>query len=268
MKIKKLRIENFRSFQDETIHLNKYACFVGPNGAGKSTVLSALNVFFQERASATDTTRLIDEDYFCKDTSRPIRITVTFDDLQPQVREELSAYVRQDELVVSVEAHFDSSEGSGSVRHFGQRLGMAAFRPFFEAEKSGAKAGELGQIYDGLRATYTDLPNARSKDDKAEALRTYEAAHADQCVLIPSADDFYGVNSTGKLAKFVQWIYVPAVKNAGDEGQEAKNTALGKLIARTVRSRTNFDADLEALKNDALARYRELLDRNQASLTD
>ena len=58
MKIKSIRIENFRSFQDETIVLNSYSCFVGPNGAGKSTVLAALNVFFQERAeSATDITK-------------------------------------------------------------------------------------------------------------------------------------------------------------------------------------------------------------------
>lgn len=74
MKIKSMRIENFRSFQDDTVSLNRYSCFVGPNGAGKSTVLAALNVFFQERhASATDISKLVDEDYFSKNTSHPIR---------------------------------------------------------------------------------------------------------------------------------------------------------------------------------------------------
>jgi len=53
MRIKTIRIENFRSFEHETIDLNAYNCFVGPNGAGKSTVLAALNVFFQERASSS-----------------------------------------------------------------------------------------------------------------------------------------------------------------------------------------------------------------------
>lgn len=269
MKIKTIRIENFRSFQDETIFLNRYSCLVGPNGAGKSTVLAALNVFFQERsASATDISKLVDEDYFGKDTTKPVKVTLTFDDLNQAAREELAAYVRQDELVVTAEAAFDTATLSGPVRHFGQRLGIEAFRPFFDAEKSGAKAADLTQIYDGLRTQFGELPNARSKDDKAQALRDYEAAHPDQCVLIPSADDFYGVNSTGKLARFVQWVYVPAVKDAGEEGQEAKNTALGKLIARAVRSRTNFDTELETLKNETLARYRELLDRNRVSLTE
>jgi len=268
MKIKSVRIENFRSFQDETITLNRYSCFVGPNGAGKSTVLAALNVFFQDRAAATDISKLVDEDYFCKNTAHPARITLTFDELDQRARDELVAYVRQDELVVTAEAVFDAVAGVGVVRHYGQRLGMEQFRPFFDAEKAGAKASDLTQIYDGLRAQIAELPNARSKDDKAQALRDYEVAHPAQCVLIPSADDFYGVNSTGKLARFVQWVYVPAVKDAGEEGLEAKNTALGKLIARAVRTATNFDAELDALKADALGRYRELLERNQASLTN
>lgn len=269
MKIKTIRIENFRSFQDETISLNRYSCFVGPNGAGKSTVLAALNVFFQEKAaSATDITKLSEEDYFARNTGVPVRITVTFDEMGAAALEQLGAYARQNELVVTVEAAFDQATGVGQVRHFGQRLGMELFRPFFDAEKAGAKAGELATIFEGLRQNFADLPNARSKDDKADALRQFEAAHPDQCVLIPSEDSFYGVNSTGKLAAFVQWVYVPAVKDAGEEGLESKNTALGKLIARAVRTRTNFDAELDALKTETLARYKELLDRNQESLTE
>ena len=269
MKIKSIRLENFRSFDDDSILLNRYSCFVGPNGAGKSTVLAALNLFFQEKAgSATDISKLTDEDYFGKNTNRPIRITVTFDELRPDAEAALAAYVRQNELAVTAEAVFDPATGVGQVRHFGHRLGMETFRPFFDGDKAGAKAGELAPIYDGLRAQFAELPNPRSKDDRAQALRDYEAANPDQCVLLPSADDFYGVNSTGKLAAFVQWVFVPAVKDAGEEGKEAKNTALGKLIARAVRTRTNFDAELEALRTDTLTRYRELLERNQESLTE
>jgi len=269
MRIKPIRIQNFRSFEDETIHLSRYSCFVGPNGAGKSSVLAALNIFFREQSgAATDVTKLVDEDYFSKITANPVRITVTFDDLNQTAQTELSAYVRQIELVVSVEAVFDVNTGFGAVKHFGQRSGMTEFRCFFEAEKAGTKAGELATIFDTLRQQFPDLPNPRSKDDKAAALRTYEATRPDRCVLIPSEDNFYGVNSTGKLAAFVQWVFVPAVKDAGEEGQEAKNTALGKLIARAVRTRTNFEAELESLKNQTLTTYRELLERNQAALTE
>ncbi|MEX5283379.1 MAG: AAA family ATPase [Nitrospiraceae bacterium] len=269
MKIKKLRIENFRSFSDQEFALNRYTCFVGPNGAGKSTVLCALNVFFKEQdSSATDTSKLSDEDFFARQTDKPIHITVTFDDLSDEAKSELSDYVRQDELVVTAEAQFDPQSGLAQVRHFGQRLGMAEFRPYFEAMKVNAKADELNGIYTKLQETFTDLPAARSKEAKADALRQYESENSDKCVLIRSEDNFYGINSTGKLAPFVQWVYVPAVKDAGQEGQEAKNTAFGRLIARTVRSRTNFDEDIKALKEETLTKYKELLERNRAGLND
>jgi len=269
MKIKTIQIENFRSFLDETISLNQYSCFAGANGAGKSNILAALNVFFQERAaSTTDVSRLIDEDYFRKDTSNPIRITLTFEDLSAIAQTELAAYVRQDELVVTAEAEFTEESGFGEVRHYGHRMGMEEFRVFFDRMKAGANAAELTEIFTGLRERFTGISNARSKADRAESLRVYESEYPDNCTLIPSADDFYGVNSTGKLAKFVQWVFVPAVKDAAEEGQEGKNTALGKLVARAVRARTNFDAELETLRSETLTKYRELLDRNQESLTE
>ena len=31
MKLRELRIQNFRSFKDETIQFDDYTCFVGPN---------------------------------------------------------------------------------------------------------------------------------------------------------------------------------------------------------------------------------------------
>lgn len=269
MKIKSIRIENFRSFLDETINLNRYSCFVGPNGVGKSSILAALNVFFREQASSTtDVVRLTDEDYFNKITSNPIRITVTFDDLSTSAQAELAAYVRQNELVVTVEAVFDPNCGFGETRHFGQRMGMAEFHQFFDAEKTGARVAELNTIFERLREQFPDLPNPRSKDDKINALHNYESTHSERCILIPSEDNFYGINSTGKLSAFAQWVFVPAVKDAAEEGQESRNTALGKLITRAVRTRVNFDTELETLKSSTLTSYRELLQRNQASLTD
>lgn len=268
MKIKSVRIENFRSFQDQTIPLSAYTCFVGANGAGKSSILAALNVFFREQdASATDSARLSAEDFFQKTTDTPVRVTVTFADLSPEAEAALSAYVRQQELVITAEATFDENTGVAQVRHYGQRLAMTQFRPFFEAEKAGQPAAELSGIYDTLRTQFPDLATARSKDAKIEALRAYEEAHADQCVLVPSEDNFYGINSTGKLSGFVQWIYVPAVKDAGDEGQESKNTALGKLINRVVRTRSNFDSALVELRSETASKYKDLLQQNQENLT-
>ena len=114
MRISSVRIENFRSFEDETLPLNNYACLVGPNGAGKSTVLTALNVFFRESENLpTDLSQLDQEDFHCKHTDKPIQITVTFTDLDDEAQEDFSDYVRQGQLVVSAVATFDGCHGEG-----------------------------------------------------------------------------------------------------------------------------------------------------------
>jgi predicted ATPase len=269
MRIRAIRIENFRSFRDETVYLNRYSCFVGPNGAGKSNVMAALNVFFRDSASlGLDVSRLVDEDFFHKNTSNPIRVTVTFCDLSPRATEDLKAYVRNSELVVVAEAHFDASVGSASLKHFGSRPVMEEFRRYFEAEKNGAKVADLKNIYVELRHLRSELPGPGTKDAMAEALRNFEAAHPELCTLIPSEDNFYGVAGAGKLSPFIQWVYVPAVKDVGEEAEEAKNTALTKLVARVVRGRTNFETALETLKAETLRKYSDLLSENRSALND
>jgi hypothetical protein len=100
-----------------------------------------------------------------------------------------------------------------------------------------------------------------------EDLRNYEAAHPELCVLIPSEDQFYGVSrGTNRLQRYLQWVFVPAVKDAATEQLEAKNTALGKLLARTVRATVSLQAPIDALQQDAREKYAALLGENQQAL--
>ena len=275
MRIASVRIENFRSFKDETIPFNNYACLVGPNGAGKSNVLTALNVFFRESDGIpTDLSKLNQEDFHCKDTDNPIKITVTFADLSQEAKEDFSDYVRQDQLVVSAEATFDKATGDratgkADVNQYGQRLGMPAFAPFFQALDEGEKVPELKGIYQGLQGAHAGLPAPGTKAAMVRALHEYETERSDDCELIPSEDQFYGFSKgTNRLAKHVQWVYVPAVKDATSEQVEARNSALGKLLARTVRSKTNFDESVSKLRADMQEQYQELLDGNQHVLNE
>ena len=270
MRISAVRIENFRSFEDETLPLNNYACLVGPNGAGKSTVLTALNVFFRESENLpTDLSQLDQEDFHCKHTDKPIQITVTFTDLDDEAQEDFSDYVRQGQLVVSAVATFDGATGKAQVKQYGQRLGMRVFAPFFEAADAGKKVVELKKIYAGLLETCPNLSAPGTKDAMIQALHDFEAARPGECELIPSEDQFYGFSrGANRLAKHIQWVYVPAVKDATSEQVEARNSALGKLLARTVRSKTNFDETVKALRADMQQQYQALLDGYQHVLDD
>lgn len=270
MKIKSVRIENLRSIKDETVHFDDYTCFVGANGAGKSTILFALNVFFRDASgSATNVALLSAEDFHGKNTKEAIRITVTFAELSADAQEDFKDYFRQGELVVRAEAVFDDQATAAPVKQFGQRAGMTDFRPFFELLAGVGTAAALKELFKTLRAARPDIASATAKDAMAEALREYEAARPDECIMIPSEDQFYGVSKgANRLEKYLQWVFVPAVKDASEEQAEAKNTALGKLLARTVRSKVNFTEDLAALRETASKSYAELLASRQGVLTE
>ena len=270
MRIAKVRIQNFRSFKDQTIEFDPYTCLVGPNGSGKSNVFGALNIFFgEDEHSPTSLTSLEEEDFHNKDTSGPIRITVTFSDLSPQAKEDLKAYVRHDQLVVTAGAEWDAESQTAKVRQVGERLVMKGFASYFEAEKAKASATDLKAIFGRLRAEYPGVTAATTKDAMRDALREFEEANPNLCELMESPDQFYGV-SRGEhlLNKHIQWVFVPAVKDAATEHREAKDSALGQLLARTVKTRELFKEKLAAVKEEAVAKYQAILSENQGALED
>ncbi len=268
MKIESVRIENLRSFRDETVHFDAYTSLVGPNGGGKSTVLCALNIFFRETDNAsTDVTSLSTEDFHQKNTKDPVRITVMFTDLSDTAKEDFKDYFRQEKLIVSAVAAFDSATNRAEVKQYGLRLGMEELRPFFQAEGDRRPVAELKAIYQQLREKHTSLPISGSKDAMIEALRTYEGAHSELAVPIPSEDQFYGVTrGANRLEKYIQWVYVPAVKDVTTEQTEAKNTSLGKLLARTVRLKVKFDDSIRELQQKTEMEYGQILEKNQGAL--
>lgn len=270
MRIASVGIKNFPSFADETITFNDYTCLVGPNGCGKSTVLCALNVFFRETANtATDLSQLDKEDFHQKNTAEPIEITLTFTELSTEAQKDFADYYRQGKLIVSAIAAFDENTGKAEVKQFGKRTGMPQFSEFFQAMGEGSKVAELRQIFATIEKEFPDLPAASTKDAMFTALRDYETAHPDQCTLLQSKDEFYGVSrGANRLAQYMQWVYVPAVKDATTEQLEAKNTALGKLLARTVRAKTNFDDAVKEFRTNAQDAYQALLDENQHVLQE
>ncbi len=268
MKLTEIRIQNFRSFQDQTVYLDDYTCFVGPNGSGKSTILMALNVFFRENGSTvTDVCTLAEEDFHHKNTKDPIRITVTFEQLSEAAQREFRHYFRRGKLVIFAQALWDPGSRSAAVKHYGSRLVMRAFAPYFEADEKGAKADELKTIYVGIRGQFSDLPQATTKPAMVAALRGYEEGHADQCELIDEPNQFYGfTRGDYHLENHIQWVYVPAVKDASTEQEEGSKTALGQLLARTVRTKLNFSEAIQRLKDGVEEKYQEILAAQEDAL--
>jgi putative ATP-dependent endonuclease of the OLD family len=271
MKIKSVRIRNLRLFKDVTVPFNDYTCLVGPNGSGKSTILCALNVFFRETENAaTNLSQLDREDFHHKNTAEPIEITVTFTDLSSDAEKDFSDYYLQGKLVVSAVATFNESTGRAEVKQWGERLGLPDFKEFFRAVGDQKTVPELRELYNNIRQTKTEIPPPGTKDAMISALRKYESKHSDQLELIRSEDQFYGITrGANRLAKYILWVFVPAVMDATTEQLEERNTALGKLLARTVRAKINFEEEeVKTLREETQERYKTLLDNHQAALQD
>lgn len=268
MRLREIRIENFRSFEDQTIHLDAYTCLVGPNGSGKSTVLQALNVFFRNSTSSPlNLLTLSQQDFHHKDTSKPVKITLTFDDLSQEAQEEFKAYFRNGKLVISAIAEWNAASGSAEVEQYGSRMVMKAFAPFFEAVQNKALVPELKKIFSELQKQFSDLPKAATKNDMETVLRTYEEEHPERGELLESPNQFYGWSKgENRLRKYFQWIYVPAVKDPSTEQDEGRATALGQLLERTVRAKVSFETKLNELRQDLAQKYEDMIAKEQVVL--
>lgn len=263
LKLRNLRIQNFRGLVDVTINLDSFTCLIGANGVGKSTVFAALNVLFRKPGRAL--VGLKEIDFHCRDTSKPILVTATFDALSPEAMSDLAHYVRHGQVTLKVEATWENQQVN--VRQIGSRLVMPQFAAFFAKDAEGVAATDLRAEYATCRASFGELPSVRTKADMVSALRAYEERHPELCVERESRDDFYGATgAAGVLARHFVWIHVPAAKDASDEQTETKGSWFGQLVQHVARSRVNFDAQLASIRSAAASSYRELVAGQQEQL--
>jgi len=277
MKLTELKIENFRSFKEETIFFDDYTCLVGPNGTGKSAVLMALNVFFRENASTvTDVLTLRKEDFHHENVQEPVRITLTFEELpdgknvSEKARNLLELYARHGELVLFAEAKWDEVTQTAPVKQYGSRLVMEEFVPYFEAEKKKALVRDLRPIYAEIRKRFPELPAETRGPQMREALRNLEESlPKERKKLKDEPNELYGfTGGLYRLEDLVQWVYVPAVKDASTEQEEGSKTALGQLLQRTVRAKIDFKSYLDALEEEVEGKYNEILEKEKDALKE
>jgi putative ATP-dependent endonuclease of OLD family len=244
MRLKSLSLKNFRCFTDEKIEFDSYTAFVGANNAGKSAVVAALDIFFRSGAKSAPITV---DDFFKREAERELWIELKFCDLRDAEKKEFSHYVSSDELTFFIKANIEDGSVRSSIH--GIRLANPDFAPFFEK----TTAGEKKEVYEKLPGTYS-LPKWQNQTQAADALRAFENAK-DNAKLnkpIPSDDKAFGAEGpVARLRQFIDFVYIPAVKDAGDEAIEARNTAFSRLIERAVRAKLKIEERIEAIRGNA-----------------
>ena len=250
MIIKSIRVQNFRCICDETLPCEQLTALVGPNGSGKSSFLRALDMFY------TPTARYTEDDFYDKDTSQDIIVTVTFADLIVDEKKLFQKYVEGGKLTVEKEMKWPPSKGN--QKYYGTSLQNPEFDSFRSA--SGAN---IRVEYNKLRENgYSDLPKYTNKDDAEKALQSWEGSHSDKCSRRRDAGQFFGFKEVGKahLERNTRFIPVPAVHDASEDAAEGRGTSLTEIMDLVVRSVLAQRKEIIELQEGTQKQYEQIVD--------
>ncbi len=252
MIIKSVRGRNFRCIRDEALECGSLTVLVGPNGSGKSSFLRAIDLFYTLAA------KISEEDFYARNTSQPIIITITFIDLTDEEKRLYKPYLENGSLTIEKEISFPG--GRGNEKYFGSRMR----NPDFQGIRSVDSASDKRTAYNELRqqGQYSEFPTVRRSDDIEPILEGWERDHPDRCQRMPDSEQFFGFQEVGsaRLERFTDFIFVPAVKDAAEDASEGRSSPLTQLIDRVVRQVLQQKPELEQFRTTTRKKYKELTD--------
>tara|TARA_R110001583_G_scaffold110005_1_gene258807 strand:- start:80 stop:2008 length:1929 start_codon:yes stop_codon:yes gene_type:complete len=251
MRISKVTIENYRAVKKQTVEIGGLTAFVGTNGAGKSTVLKALDLFY-----ATKLPSISSDDFFNRNVSDPISITVEYEDFSEEEKVEFQSKIKDGRMAVTRMFFY-----AGSDRH-GLYQTSSPHHPAFDKVRKAKKIAEKRSAYNTFLndTNYTGLERAASGDDIEVQLLGWELSHPEACEMGLDGGSFFGLKNVAqnKLTQKSKWIYIPAVKDAAAETGTAKGSAIGQLVDLVVRSKFEGRKEYREFKTKFEAEYAQL----------
>ncbi|MFN9455041.1 MAG: ATP-dependent nuclease [Gemmatimonadota bacterium] len=251
MKIRKLRVRHFRSIADIEIECGDLVALVGRNGAGKSCILRALEAFYDSGGGIGV------DDFHHRELTQPIRVLVSFSELNAEAQELFAPYMQGNNLDVELVVNTDN--GRTSARYHGSRLSRAEFK----SVRLAGTAGEKKAAYNALRsdAQFAALPAWQNQAQAMDALAHWEAVNPAGLVREQDDGQFFGFKAVGQgyLGRFTRVVPIPAVREASAVGTEGRGTPLTQLMDVLVRSTLEKREDVAAFKKKLQDDYRALL---------
>lgn len=236
MKIKHLRIENFRAIANFDEEIGPYTTLIGYNGGGKSSILHAVRWFFENF-------ELMSTDVFSEEIGEPdlatlpdVKVTVTFDNLTELDRENFGPYARGEEIVLK------RVGGAGSPsKLYGERLVCPAFKNI-RKEKTVSSQRKLAEQLITSNKLFADL-NINSKTSKQELLETLDNWEADpenhkhlESISDEDANHFFGAVGSDKLKVDSGFVFIPAAPDlTGQFDISGKGSALQLLLGDILK---------------------------------
>lgn len=232
LKIKRIKIENFKSIKKIEFDFKDLAILIGENNSGKTNIMKALQLFFE-----TSIRGINEEDFFGKDIKNPnnqIQITITFDRLTEEELAEsrLSKYVFEKQLVVRNTISFNEQTGKFEQKYHGL---------IKEPKANYLKMSKFGEIKDKLASIvkkeklpkYFFAASGRvTQGSYVEGRERYIAENSDKLEwdepFFPESQ-FQGFKEVAQ-SYLPSFLYVPAVQEATEETSYSTKNVFGKLL--------------------------------------
>lgn len=258
MRIRQVRVKNFRSILDETLDLDSLTALVGRNGAGKSTFLSAIELFYNPSQSVTVV------DFYAEEANQEIEISITYDNLNQLEKAEFSHYVENGTLtVVLVASH---APPKPSLKYHGMTRQHSNFARVRAAGNKQAIINEYRALLGDEK--YSSLPSVRSSDDALHHMAAWELNNPGDCTRQRDDGQFFGYTQVGqgRLARYTRFVRVPAVHDAKDDIAEKRGSPITEIMDLLVRNTLAKDGAVTELKQQTSAAYQTIMEASSAQL--
>lgn len=248
-----LSVRNLRCLRDVDIPLDPLTALLGRNGVGKSCILHAIHLFYDTAASISE------EDFYNRDTTYPIEITVTYGHLREDELQEFRSYVSAG--VLTVTKRISIAGGALTQKYFASMPQLAKFADLRAMPGARERITAWNTLVESGEPE--GLERARSAADVETSMQAYEASHTDQLVPVEREEEFFGPANIGggKLDSYTKFLLIPAVKDVVDELAQKRDASLYQLLELIVLRRIEAREDIVKRRAEIQEQVKELYKR-------
>lgn len=250
MKIKSIKISNFRSIINVEINFDNLMMFIGQNNHGKSNILYALLFFFGE-------IKVDDLDFF--DGTDELYVEILFHNLDQEDKVTFNKYLTIDnEILVRKIAY---RNGSFEYNGYIQNPQSEYLRESNATNYKNRDSAQELPFYDLLpsdgRLTIALIQNAQ-KQYIEENLESIEFVYELETT------NFLGAKNVAQ-GIFGEIFFIPAVKSINEDLSNNKTSIFTKLYSKVIELVTSSNEDISSIKTQINAQFKKFKKYNEDS---